>query len=115
MRWFRDIRNECQEFGATEKRKTFANELNEFENPGRWERNGSDIFTVDPWKHYKYQIRVSRGLVNKLADLQGTVFFYADKKQVGTGLQVRLSDEERESCVVKETVNRPCRYAAHRN
>lgn len=108
----------ARKFGAiftAEKRRVFATEINEAENPGQWERKGSDIFTVDAWKHYKYQIRVFRGLVSKLNDLQGKVFFYAEQKELGTRKQVRLSDEERESNAMQETVNRLCRYAADHN
>lgn len=108
----------ARKFGAiftAEKRRTFANELQEVDNPGRWERKGSDIFTVDAWKHFKYQIRVFRGLVTTLAALKGKIFFYAEQKEVGTRRQVHHSDQERESSAMQETVNRLCRYANGRN
>lgn len=80
---------------TAEKRRVFASELRGVENPGRWERKGSDIFTPDAWRRYGEQIRVFRGLINRLAELSGHVFFFAEQKEVGTRKQVRLSDEQR--------------------
>lgn len=105
---------EARRFGSIftdEKRRLFANELRDVEHPGRWERKGSDIFTPDAWENHRNQIRVARGLVSKLGDAGGRVFFYADQKEPGTRNQVRLSDEERESHAMQETVNRLCKYA----
>ncbi|WP_432789486.1 DUF3800 domain-containing protein [Brevibacterium sp. K11IcPPYGO002] len=96
---------------TAEKRRVFASELRGVENPGRWERKGSDIFTPDAWRSYGEQIRVFRGLINRLAELSGRVFFYAEQKEVGTRKQVRLSDEQREASAMRESVNRLCRHA----
>lgn len=96
---------------TAEKRRVFASELRGVENPGRWERKGSDIFTPDAWRRYGEQIRVFRGLINRLAELSGHVFFYAEQKEVGTRKQVRLSDEQREASAMRESVNRLCRRA----
>ena len=98
-------------FFTADKRTVFANELVGVENPGRWERKGSDIFTADAWEHYRYQIRVFRGLIAKLAEQGGAVFFYAEQKERGTRKQVGVSSEERESTAMQETVNRLCRHA----
>lgn len=95
-----------------EKRRLFANELVGVDQPGRWERKGSDIFTPDAWKNYRSQIRTFRGLVTNLGNLGGKIFFYADEKEKGTEKQVRLSREERQIKAMQETVNRLCRYAA---
>lgn len=100
---------------TAQKRTVFANELQDVENPGRWERKGSDIFTATAWRTHPHQIRVFRGLVKTLSDLGGSVFFYADQKEVGTRKQVRLDDEQRESAAMKETVNRLCRHADRMN
>lgn len=94
-----------------EKRRQFANELIEVDNPGRWERKGSDIFTPDAWASYGSQIRTFRGLVSKLGDLGGKVFYYADQKEKGTEKQVRFDRDERETRAMQETVNRLCRHA----
>lgn len=65
-----------------EKRRLFADELHDVEHPGRWERKGSDIFTVDAWVDYRSQIRVFRGLVKELSGVQGRIFYYADQKEI---------------------------------
>lgn len=94
-----------------EKRRQFANELVNVENPGRWERKGSDIFTPDAWNSYSSQIRTFRGLVRTLDTLGGKVFYYADQKEKGTEKQVRVTREQRAMHAMQETVNRLCRYA----
>lgn len=99
---------------TSEKRRVFAGELRDVENPGRWERKGSDIFTPDAWRSYREQIRVFRGLISKLAELEGQAFFYAEQKEIGTRKQVRLSDEQRETSAIRESINRLCRHADKR-
>lgn len=95
-----------------EKRRQFANELSEIAHPGRWERKGSDIFTPDAWANYRSQVRTFRGLVQRLGNLGGRIFYYADEKEKGTEKQVRLPRTERETRAMQETVNRLCRHAA---
>lgn len=98
-----------------EKRRIFEKEIPDSSSAGRWERKGSDIFTRDVWAKHRHQIRMFRGLVTKLGELGGKVFYYAEQKEKGTDRQVRLSREEREQSAMRETVNRLCRYAAHKN
>lgn len=98
-----------------EKRTLFASELAGVKNPGRWERKGSDIFTPDVWRLYPGQVRVFRGLVRKLTDLGGQIFYYADEKERGTEKQVRMDRQDREIRALEETMNRLCRHAAQRD
>lgn len=103
-----------RDFGSiftNEKRTLFARELEGIDNPGRWERKGSDIFTPDAWSAYRPQIRVFRGLVRKLSELGGRIFYYADEKERGTDRQVRITREQRERNALTESVNRLCRHA----
>lgn len=92
------------------KRVLFANELKSIEQPGRWERKGSDIFTPNAWTHYANQIRVFNGLVRAVTDLGGKIFYHADQKELGTTNQVRFPREEREMRAIQEAVNRICRH-----
>ena len=103
-----------REFGrifTVQKRKLFAREIELPDNPGQWERKGSDIFTKDAWSEYAFQIRVFRGLVKNLFKLEGKIFYYADEKEKGTDRQVCISHEEREKNALEQTVNRLCSYA----
>ena len=96
---------------TAEKRRVFSREIAEAEAAGQRERKGSDIFTPDAWSDYPAQIRVFRGLISKLFELGGRVFYYADEKEKGTARQVRMTRQERERNALTESVNHLCRHA----
>ena len=73
-----------------EKRRLFANELVGVDQPGRWERKGSDICTPDAWRKYSSQSRTFRGLVTNLGTLGGTILCYADATERGAERRVRV-------------------------
>ncbi|CAN5220191.1 DUF3800 domain-containing protein [soil metagenome] len=97
-----------------EKRALFATELKGCDNPGQWERKGSEIFRPQSDKRFPQQIRVFNGLVQRVVALGGRVFFYADEKPIGTPKQTSLDAELRETVAMRETLNRLCRYAEAR-
>lgn len=73
---------------STSKRKLFWHEISKDEaDPGRWERKGSDIFTVREWEEGRRQIEGYKKLVRELVALDGRLFFYGEEKQLGTATE----------------------------
>lgn len=101
-----------QEF-THQKRTLFKDEL-EGSPAARFERKGSDLFRPNtPERNLQY-IRVMSGLIKKLTQLGGHVFYYADEKPLGTPKQTQADFSARQRGALKETLNRICTYA-HEN
>lgn len=110
----------ARRFGAIfqrEKRTLFRREIEAAEHPGRWERKGAEVFRPQTWERYPEQIRVFNGLVRRLRDLDGRLFYYADEKPLGTPRQTALDPPARETAAMRETLNRLARNAdgQHKN
>jgi hypothetical protein len=93
------------------KREVFKTELENVENPGRWERKGASIFRPDTLEKYPQQIRVFNSLVSTLRAMGGALFYYVDEKPVGTPKQTSLDVVERETVAMRETLNRLSTHA----
>lgn len=105
---------------STSKRKLFWHEIRKDEaDPGRWERKGSDIFTVRGWEEGRRQIEGYKKLVRELVALDGRLFFYGEEKQLGTATERWGKDSrdqkkgrlEFERRCLRETLNRLCTFA----
>ncbi|MGL5817783.1 MAG: DUF3800 domain-containing protein [Phycicoccus sp.] len=108
----------ARSFGAAfaeSKKSLFKAELDRAEHPGRWERKGSSIFRTDTLERFPHQIRVFNSLVRHVRRLQGSLFYYANEKPVGTPKQTRLDTEDREKTAMCEALNRIARYADSRD
>lgn len=105
---------------STSKRKLFWHEISKDEaDPGRWERKGSDIFTLRGWEEGRRQIEGYKKLVRELVALDGRLFFYGEEKQLGTATERWGKDSrdqkkgrlEFERRCLRETLNRLCTFA----
>lgn len=93
------------------KKTLFATELADVEDPGRWERKGSDVFQSQTAADYPQQLRVFNAFVRQIRGIGGSLFYYADEKPVGTPKQTKLDAQVRESRAMTETLNRLARHA----
>jgi hypothetical protein len=94
-----------------EKRRVFKTEIEAAANPGQWERKGADIFRPETPKRFPQQLRVFNGLVRRLRELDGHLFYYADEKPIGTPKQTQLDTDKRETAAMRESLNRLARHA----
>ncbi|WP_277424255.1 DUF3800 domain-containing protein [Schaalia sp. ZJ1691] len=80
-------------------------------HPRRWEKKGAEMFTTGAYNMYPQRV----GFITDLADyakrLNGGIFFYGEKKPIGTQKMTGQSAAERTSGVLTEVVRRLCRYA----
>lgn len=98
-----------------EKRTVFKSEIAQASDPGKWERKGSTIFRPTTNRDYPQQIRVFNGLARDLVkSYGGALFYYADEKPLGTPGQTKLDAQARETAAMRETLNRLCTYADHK-
>lgn len=105
-------------FGAVfteQKRSLFRGELATASNPSQWEKKGSEIFRPQTHTRFPQQLRVFRHLVKKVRGLGGALFYYADEKPLGTPRQTSLDPEARERDAMRETLNRLCTFAEHKD
>lgn len=93
------------------KRSLFKKEIEQANDPGKWERKGADIFRATTPTTHPYQLRAFNGLIKRLRANGGQVFFYAGEKPVGTPRQVQFDPQEREAEAMRETLNRLCSQA----
>ncbi|MFI2234504.1 MULTISPECIES: DUF3800 domain-containing protein [Actinomycetes] len=93
------------------KQKLFKTELEQAEHPGRWERKGASIFRPATPEKFPQQLRVFGGLVGRLRQCGGVLFYYVDEKPIGTPRQTNLDTDQRETAAMRETLNRIARHA----
>lgn len=104
----------AREFGrifTNVKRDLFKNEIADAEHPGRWERKGSELFRPESLSRYPNQVRAFNGLIHRLRERGGKLFYYADEKPLGTPKQTKLDVGERERAAMREALNRIARHA----
>lgn len=96
------------------KRELCAEEIPEDVDPGRWEKKGSDLLFAMANKERPQNLRTLGGLVATLRRLNGSVFYYAAEKPIGSPKETNCGTAEfaqRESDAMRETLNRLARHA----
>lgn len=103
-----------REFGrifTNVKRELFAKEIDRAEHPGRWERKGAELFRPDSLERYPHQLRAFNGLIWRLREAGGRLFYYAAEKPLGTQKQTGIDKDDRERAAMREALNRVARHA----
>ncbi|MFD2759363.1 DUF3800 domain-containing protein [Gulosibacter faecalis] len=101
-------------FGAIfqhQKNTLFKAEVEAAERPSQWERKGADLFSKHVHKRHPQHLRVFDHLVRKVREFDGSLFYYADEKPIGTAKQVAVDPEDRERDAMSETLNRIARHS----
>lgn len=101
-------------FFTNEKRTLFKTELTDVENPGAWERKGSDLLRPETPEIFPQHIRVLNGLVREIRQRKGYLFYHACEKPRGTPGQTKLDTTQRRDRALREMTNRLARHANSR-
>lgn len=96
------------------KRTLFKTEIEQAEKPAQWERKGAEYFSTGSITKRPEQVRAFTGLVTKLVDNGGNLFYYGDEKRRGTVKQTNKTSEDYTVEALRETINRICRHAEHK-
>lgn len=111
----------AREFGANfaaVKKRVFRTEIPDNEDPGRWEKKGANLLFAKAAAERPQNIRILGALVKNLRRMDGSLFYYADEKPLGTPKETNSGSEEfreRETSAMTETLNRLARYAHHKD
>ena len=101
-------------FGAEfsrQKQALFSAQIAQADHPGRWEFKGADLFRSETHLRYPQQLRVFTSLTERVRQLGGKLFYYADEKPRGGPKETQLQPSDREAAAMRETLNRLARYA----
>lgn len=96
------------------KRSLFKTEIEQSKNPAQWERKGAEYFSTGSITKRPEQVRAFTGLVRKLTDNGGSLFYYGDEKLRGTVKQTGKTSEDYTVDALRETINRICRHAEYK-
>ncbi|WP_416418577.1 DUF3800 domain-containing protein [Paenarthrobacter aromaticivorans] len=96
------------------KRTLFKTEIAQAKNPAQWERKGAEYFSTGSIARRPEQVRAFTGLVTKLAENGGSLFYYGDEKLRGTVKETNKTSEAYTVDALRETINRICRHAEHK-
>ncbi|MDR6972388.1 DUF3800 domain-containing protein [Leifsonia shinshuensis] len=92
----------------------FASEMAAAPHPARWEKKGASLLRPDTPRRFPQHLRVLDSLVRKLRGMNGSLFYYADEKPLGTPKQTGLVVTDRETAAMREALNRIARHADSR-
>ncbi len=107
----------ARQFGAIfTKRKSelYPYVVTEAGHKGRWEIKGNELLYAKVLKERPQNLRVLCSLIEKLKELGGNLFYYADEKPIGTRRQTNTGPEDfkqRETAAMRESLNRLARHA----
>ncbi|MGN0097239.1 MAG: DUF3800 domain-containing protein [Corynebacterium sp.] len=110
----------AREFGANfaaVKKRVFRSEIPDNEDPGRWEKKGANLLFAKVPDERPQNIRVLGGLIKSLRKMEGSLFYYADEKPLGTPKEVNSGSKEyleREAYAMTEALNRLARHAQYK-
>lgn len=110
-----------REFGAfftKNKRELFPDDVAKAENPGQYEKKGSDLLYAKVQEDRPQNVRVLASLFSKLDQLGGNLFYYVTEKPCGTPKETNSGPREfvaREKSALQETLNRLARHAEKQN
>lgn len=110
----------AREFGAyfTHTKRNLYSTLIEKDNlhPGRFEVKGADLLYAKVHDEQPQNLRVLASLFSTLRNFNGTLFYYAAEKPIGTPKETNTGSTEiveRESEAMRETLNRIARHAEY--
>lgn len=101
-------------FFAAKKKEFFEPSIPPGQDPGQWEKKGSDLLYARVYEERPENLRVLGSLISRLCQLNGKLFYYADEKPIGTRKETNCGPAEmleREQHAMKEALNRIARYA----
>lgn len=105
-------------FFASKKKEFFSPSIPEGEDPGQWEKKGSDLLYARVYEERRQNLRLLGSLISKLRQCDGHLFYYADEKPVGGRKETNCGPVEmldREKHAMKEALNRIARHADENN
>lgn len=93
------------------KRNLFKTEIEKSDSPAQWERKGAEYFSTGSIEKRPELVRAFLGLVRKLENNGGKIFYYGDEKPRGTMKQTNKTSEAYTVEALRESINRICRHA----
>lgn len=94
------------------KERQFRSEIHDSgAHPRRWEKKGSEIFTTGSHARYPERASMIADLSSYLDRLGGRIFFYGERKPVGSTKETGQTPSARTSKILTEVVRRLCREA----
>lgn len=101
-------------FFAATKKEFFAASIPPDQDPGQWEKKGSDLLYARVYEERPENLRVLGSVISKLRQSNGSLFYYADEKPIGSKKETNCGPVEmleREKHAMKEALNRIARHA----